>query len=151
MARLLGLAFLGLFLSYQALAVEFGPPEDLTVETQLGSFPLSVEVADDSAKRAQGLMHRKSLPTGYGMLFDFGEEREVHFWMKNTYVPLDMIFIAKGGTVAAIRKNAQPLSERTISSGVPVRFVLEVEAGVANQMGLKVGDRVRHSRIGASP
>ncbi len=151
MRRLLGLAFLGLFLSFRAFAVEFGPPEDLTVETQLGAFPLSVEVADDAAKRAQGLMNRKSLPPGYGMLFDFGQEQDVYFWMKNTYVPLDMIFIKENGTVATIRKNAQPLSERTISSGVPVRFVLEVEAGVANQMGLKPGDRVRHSRIAASP
>lgn len=151
MMRLLGLAFLGLFLSYSAVAVEFGPPEGLTVETQLGSFPLSVEVADDSAKRAQGLMNRKSLPQGYGMLFDFGREQDVYFWMKNTYVPLDMIFIKENGTVATIRKNAEPLSERTISSGVPVRFVLEVEAGIANQMGLKAGDRVRHSRIAASP
>ncbi|MEP3276132.1 MAG: DUF192 domain-containing protein [Stappiaceae bacterium] len=151
MMRLIGVAFFSLLLTFRALAVEFGSPEDLTVETGLGTFPLSIEVADDSAKRAQGLMNRKSLPSGYGMLFDFGREQDVHFWMKNTYVPLDMIFIKTDGTVAAIRKNTEPLSEKAISSGVPVRFVLEVEAGVANQMGLKSGDKVRHPRMSTTP
>lgn len=126
---------------------EIGPLEDLEIKTSKGTFKLQVEIADDPEERAQGLMHRKSLPKDYGMLFDFGQEQPVSFWMKNTYVSLDMIFIRKNGTVASIERNTEPLSEEGVPSGAAVRFVLEVEAGVADELGVEVGDKIRHERI----
>ena len=107
-----------------------------------------VEVMRDEAGRARGLMERKYLPADRGMLFDFRTEQPVTFWMKNTYIPLDMIFIRKDGTIARIADRAEPLSERTIDSGGPVVGVLEVNGGVAEKLGIKAGDKVRHAMFG---
>ena len=134
----------------------FGSLEQLEVITSKGRFLFRVDIADDPNERAQGLMCteelpedcRTELPTDYGMLFDFGDEQPRGFWMKNTYIPLDMIFIRSNGTVASIGKNAEPLNEeKIIRSGAAVQFVLEVEAGITTEIGLRVGDKVRHSRI----
>ena len=134
----------------------FGPLEQLEIVTSKGRFLFRVDIADDPNERAQGLMCteelpedcRTELPKDYGMLFDFGDEQPRGFWMKNTYIPLDMIFIRSNGTVASIGKNAEPLNEqKIIRSGAAVQFVLEVEAGVTTDIGLRVGDKIRHNRI----
>ncbi len=87
-------------------------------------------------------MYRKSLPEGRGMLFDFHRDQQVAFWMKNTYIPLDMIFIRGDGTIAHIAEDTVPLSEALVPSGAPVRAVLEVIAGTARKLGIKAGDKV---------
>ena len=133
----------------------FGPLEQLEITTSKGKFTFQVDIADGPNERAQGLMCqeklpeycRTDLPEDYGVLFDFGEEQPRAFWMKNTYIPLDIVFIRSNGTVASIAKNTEPLNEKTIRSGAAVQFVLEVEAGVTNDIGLRIGDKVKHNRI----
>jgi uncharacterized membrane protein (UPF0127 family) len=103
-----------------------------------------VEVARTDPERERGLMFRRFLPKDRGMLFAFETERPLMMWMKNTYLPLDMIFIARSGKVVGVAENTTPLSEHTISSGVPAFAVLEVNAGTAARIGLRIGDTVRH-------
>ena len=93
-------------------------------------------------------MYRKELPEGKGMLFDFKTEQEVSFWMENTYIPLDMIFIRGDGTILRIAENTEPLSQRLVPSGGRVRGVLEVIAGTARKLGIAPGDRVAHPIFG---
>lgn len=109
----------------------------------------TVELALDSDQRAQGLMNRRQMPRDRGMLFDFGVTRRVTMWMKNTYLPLDMLFITSDGRIATIRENATPLSESIIDSRVPVAFVLELNAGSVVRLGIKTGDVVDNDRIAA--
>lgn len=123
-------------------AAEPMPVEQLSITTDLGTTTFQIEVASTDDTREQGLMYRASMPQDHGMLFDFGVTQPVAFWMKNTYIPLDMIFIRANGTVASIARDTTPLSETVVPSGVPVRFVLEVNAGVAAKLGLKPGDQV---------
>ncbi|MGB8039726.1 MAG: DUF192 domain-containing protein, partial [Pseudolabrys sp.] len=99
-------------------------------------------LADNDAERAKGLMYRKTLPEGQGMLFDFHREQDVSFWMQNTYIPLDMIFIRGDGRILRIAENTEPLSTRLIPSGGPVRAVLEVIGGTTRKLGIAPGDRV---------
>ena len=120
----------------------------LFIETETGTHAFSVEIAATPAQRAMGLMHRRFLPQTNGMLFDFGHSQPVSMWMENTHIPLDMIFIATNGTVASIAENAVPFSLDVIDSGGPVRYVLEVNAGIAERLRLKPGDMVRHAIIG---
>ncbi len=89
-------------------------------------------------------MNRRFMPADQGMLFEFDHDGPVSFWMKNTYIPLDMIFISRSGIVTKIVANAEPLSERAIPSGAPCAAVLELNGGAAAAIGLKVGDSVRH-------
>ncbi len=123
-------------------ASEVGKQEPLTIVTSAGRFAFKVEIADNEASREEGLMFRPAMPADAGMLFDFKVTDRVYFWMKNTYIPLDMIFIRADGTVATIAANTKPLSEKTVPSEEPVRFVLELNAGTAERLGLKVGDKV---------
>lgn len=105
---------------------------------------LSVEVMRTDAEREHGLMDRRFLPADRGMLFQFDSVQPVFMWMKNTFIPLDMIFISKQGVVTHIHENAEPMSEAIISSNGAVYAVLEVNAGFAKKIGLKSGDRVVH-------
>jgi len=116
----------------------------IEIASRTGVHLFSVEFVDNDKDRAQGLMYRKSLPEGQGMLFDFGREQDVAMWMKNTYIPLDMIFIQGDGRILRIAENTTPLSERIIASGGPVRAVLEVIGGTAQKLGIAPGDRVAH-------
>ena len=111
---------------------------------------LTVELAVDGAQRAQGLMNRRHMPRDRGMLFDFGETRQVMMWMKDTYLPLDMLFIARDGEVKTVRENAVPLSESIIASRVPVAFVLELNAGTVSRLGIAPGDIVDSQHISAA-
>jgi uncharacterized membrane protein (UPF0127 family) len=118
--------------------------EPLEIVTSTGTHSLEVELANTSGERAKGLMNRQTLPEGRGMLFDFHVEDAVLMWMKNTYIPLDMIFVSRKGRVVSIARDATPMSETIISSGKPAYAVIEVNAGVANRLGVAVGDVVRH-------
>jgi len=111
------------------------------IATKSGVHVFTVEIADNEAAREKGLMFRKSLPPGHGMLFDFHREAPVGFWMKNTYIPLDMIFIRGNGVIANIAENAKPMSETVIPSDGPVLAVLEVAGGTARKLGIVPGDR----------
>ncbi|HLL58526.1 MAG TPA: DUF192 domain-containing protein [Allosphingosinicella sp.] len=118
--------------------------ESLAIVSGEQRHAFQVEVARNDAERAQGLMFRRTLAPDRGMLFDFQKVQPISMWMRNTYIPLDMLFIRPDGTVARIAENAEPLSERTIPSGEPVLAVLEVFGGTAKRLGLKAGDRVEH-------
>ena len=119
--------------------------EGLDIVTGTGRHHLDVEVMRTPAELERGLMFRRFMPEDRGMLFDFGVEEPVSFWMKNTYLPLDMIFIARNGRVVGIKANAEPMSERVIPSGAPTYGVLEVNAGTAARLGVKTGDNVSAS------
>jgi uncharacterized membrane protein (UPF0127 family) len=114
----------------------------LEIASKTGVHVFAVEIADTDAQRAKGLMFRKELPEGEGMLFDFHREQDVSFWMENTYISLDMIFIRGDGRILRIAENTVPLSTRIIPSGGPVRAVLEVIGGTARKFGIAPGDRV---------
>lgn len=118
--------------------------QPLEIVSKTGVHPFAVELALTPKEQERGLMFRKSLPEGQGMLFDFKEERPLTFWMKNTYVSLDMIFIRADGTVLSIARNTTPLSENSVPSGGPARAVLEVVAGTTQRLGIMRGDRVVH-------
>jgi hypothetical protein len=128
-----------------ALAVA-APADQQTLEivTRGGVHVFAVEMAVTPEQQARGLMFRKELPEGQGMLFDFQREQETSFWMKNTYIPLDMIFIRADGRIHRIATDTVPLSETLVPSNGPVRAVLEVIAGTARKLGIRPGDRVAH-------
>src|SRR5262249_28646652 len=118
--------------------------QTLEIVSKSGVHVFTVELATNNEERAKGLMFRRELPEGRGMLFDFDRDQEGSMGMQNTYVLLDMIFIRSDGRILRIAENTEPLSTRTISSGGPVRGVLEVVAGTARKLGLAPGDRVGH-------
>ncbi len=122
--------------------------ETLRFKTASGDHAFSVEVMRTDAERAKGLMYRRFMPADRGMLFDFKVEQPVMMWMKNTYLPLDMVFMSRDGTVVNIAENTEPLSERIIASGAPTYAVLELNAGVARSIGLKAGDKAAHPLFG---
>ncbi|WP_299863099.1 DUF192 domain-containing protein [uncultured Hoeflea sp.] len=123
--------------------------ERLVVETGAGPVNFSVELALTAADRSNGLMHRQDMAADHGMLFRFDRTRQVMMWMKNTPLPLDMLFISADGVVAGIAANTVPFSQAIIASPGPVRYVLELNAGTAKRTGIAVGDRVRHRVIGS--
>src|SRR5918996_5417997 len=116
----------------------------LTVDAANGQFEFLVEMAVSPAQRSQGLMFRESLAEDRGMLFDFGKPQRATMWMRNTYVPLDMLFIDVHGQITQIAANTEPLSDAMIASREPVRAVLELRGGVSAKLGIKPGDRVIH-------
>ena len=116
--------------------------QTIEVASKNGTHRFQVELAAEEAERSRGLMFRRELPEGRGMLFDFQREQELGFWMRNTYIPLDMIFIRADGTIRRIAANTEPLSERLVPSGGPARYVLEVIGGTARKLGIEPGDKV---------
>jgi len=122
--------------------------EPLTIVTASGPHAFKVEVMRTDRERARGLMERRFLPPDRGMLFDFKQEQQAIMWMKNTYIPLDMVFIRKDGTVHRVEANTEPLSERTIDAGAPVLSVLELNAGAAAKIDIRPGDKIRHPLFG---
>ena len=121
--------------------------EQLTLHTSTGDYKFNVEVVDTPESRAQGLMFRTELADDAGMLFDFQQEREVSFWMQNTFIPLDMIFVGTDGVVDTIHVNARPHDTTSIPSKTPVQFVLEIPGGRSVEIGLKPGDTMDHDRV----
>jgi uncharacterized membrane protein (UPF0127 family) len=116
--------------------------QTLEIASKTGVHVFAVELAVTDEERQKGLMFRRSLPPSYGMLFDFKRDQEVSFWMHNTYVSLDMIFIRSDGRIVRIAENTETESDKLIPSQGPVRFVLEVVAGTAKKLGIEPGDRV---------
>jgi uncharacterized protein len=118
--------------------------ESLEIVTSRRLVKLQVEVADTERTRTQGLMCRRAVPAGGGMLFDFKTSSPRAFWMRNTLIPLDMLFITEGGVVLNIARNTRPLSDEPVPSAGPVRAVLELAGGRAAEFGILPGDKVRH-------
>ncbi|MCC2662755.1 MAG: hypothetical protein K0R41_895 [Geminicoccaceae bacterium] len=116
----------------------------LTIEAEHGPFQFEVEVARTPAERARGLMFRESLADGQGMLFDFGDPQRVAMWMRNTLIPLDILFIRSDGRISSIAREAQPLSDQVMESAEPVRAVLELPGGLTAERGIEPGDRIVH-------
>jgi uncharacterized protein len=114
----------------------------VTVVTQNGHQTFTAEFANTPAQRARGLMFKTRLPERQGMLFDFGRDQEIRMWMKNTLIPLDMIFIQSDGRIRRIEQNTKPGSLRPISSNGAVRAVLEMRAGTSKKYGIAPGDRI---------
>ncbi len=125
----------------------FANADEVRILTKGGEHVFRTTVADTDDRRARGLMFRRSMAADDSMLFDFRSEQPVFFWMKNTFVPLDMIFVKSDGAIAHIHHDAVPQSETIIPSGQPVRYVLEVVAGTARRLGLVTGDRIVHPVI----
>jgi len=118
--------------------------EPLTIATDGDATMFTVEIADTELTRERGLMFRQRLPEGHGMLFDFGAPRPVAMWMKNTYIPLDMLFIRADGSIAYIAENTVPKSLDTIGITEPVLAVLELPAGTVKKKDIRAGDVVYH-------
>ncbi len=134
---------LALLLATAAVKAE-GALQPLDILTASGPHQFQVELADTPTERATGLMHRKFMPRYQGMLFDFHAEEPVMMWMKNTYIPLDMVFVSRKGVVTKVASDTVPMSEEIISSGPPAYAVIEFNAGVAKEMAIAPGDEVRH-------
>src|SRR3954453_7112488 len=118
--------------------------QPLEIVTKKGVQVFSVEMATTEEEKTTGLMYRKELADGKGMLFDFSPPQEISMWMKNTYISLDMIFIQADGRILRIAENTEPLSTQIISSGGLAKGVLEVVGGTAKKYGIQPGDRVGH-------
>jgi hypothetical protein len=118
--------------------------ETLVLVTKSGEVTIDVEIAESDNEKALGLMFRTSLPEKQGMLFPYGQPHDITMWMRNTYIPLDMVFIKSDGTIHRIQEMTEPLSESVIAAGAPVTAVLELAGGAAKRLGLGPGDRVRH-------
>jgi uncharacterized membrane protein (UPF0127 family) len=123
-------------------------PAPLVVVTDAAEQSFAIEIADDAAERSAGLMFREEMADDHGMLFVFQQSRDVAFWMKNTPMALDLLFVGEDGRVRAIM-HGEPQSEALIDPGEPARYVLELKAGAAARQGIKIGDLLKHPAIGA--
>ena len=144
----LAIAVLAAFAVLAGSAVRAASFSTLEIATKTGVHIFSVEMATTDKEKETGLMYRKELADGKGMLFDFSPEQQISMWMKNTYISLDMIFIRADGRVLRVAENTEPESTRIISSGGLARGVLEVPAGTAQKYGIAPGDRVSHPLFG---
>jgi hypothetical protein len=118
--------------------------EQLTIDTANGPVLFTVEIADDPQERARGLMFRESLADDHGMLFDFPQPEHASFWMRNTMISLDIIFIGVDGRILNIADHTTPYSDESIPSAGLTRAVLEIRAGRAEELGIRPGARVHH-------
>lgn len=126
----------------EAPKIVVGPRVPLTIRTAKGQRAFRVEVARTPAQQEQGLMFRRELEPDSGMIFPMKPPRPAAFWMRNTIIPLDMVFIRADGTIARIAANTVPFSEATVESGEPVAAVLEIAGGRAAELGIAAGDKV---------
>ncbi|MEM7521558.1 MAG: DUF192 domain-containing protein [Pseudomonadota bacterium] len=134
----LALAFSG------AAAAQVCTPDTVYLKGDWGTAQFNVELADDPVEQARGLMHRTSLPLSAGMYFIYAQPRRTSFWMRNTLIPLDMLFISGDGVVQRIHHNAVPLDETPIPGGDSILTVLEINGGLAKRLGITEGAQVRH-------
>ena len=145
----LGSLSIALILALGSEARAEGPVKPLEIDTASGAHVFNVEWEMTDVEREKGLMNRRSMANDHGMLFDFRPlDEPVVFWMKDTYLPLDMIFIGADGRVVNVAHDAKPMDQTLIPSGAPTVGVLEVNAGVAKAIDLKIGDRVKHAMFG---
>ncbi len=127
------------------------PVETIAIDTKSGPHNFSVEVAADDESREKGLMFRMTMAPDAGMLFDFHTPQLVSFWMENTVLPLDMLFVRADGTIARIKENATPYSRENIPSGEPIEVVIELNGGRAAALGITEGARVHAPNLGPKP
>ena len=116
---------------------------ELIIQTQENTYMYQTDIADTVEKQQLGLMFQKELPENYGMTFLFDKKSVLKMWMKNTYIPLDMIFFDEQGIITHIHKNAEPFSEELILSKVPAKGVIEVIAGTVDEKNIQVGDKIK--------
>ena len=133
----------------QAQEIAFETSE-IWVESGSSQYHFFVQIAETRSQRQRGLMFRSDLPQNTGMLFDFGEETQLSMWMKNTFIPLDMLFVNKQGTIHKIVENTTPLSLKTIPGGAPTMVVIELNAGVTRRLGIRPGDKIIHGIFNAN-
>ena len=126
-------------------------PDRVDLRGDWGQARFTVEVADDPGERSQGLMHRESMGLSAGMLFVYERPQPVSFWMRNTLIPLDMIFMDANGVVQRIHENAVPLDETGIEGGDSIQYVLEINGGLADRLGITEGSELRHPQIAPDP
>jgi uncharacterized protein len=152
-AAVLAAFFVSVFLSSCSHAQDIQQlpldPQPFEIVTSAGAKTYLIEIADDNNERGIGLMNRKTMPDRQGMLFDFQTTRLVQMWMKNTFVPLDILFIEESGRIESIAENTVPQSLDIVGSTDEVRFALELVAGTTKRDGIKPGDLVRHRVIDA--
>ena len=139
------LGFAGFSISAFSQGVVMFDKSKLSVITSTGQKNFEVEMAVSDQQQSQGLMYRRSMAANAGMLFDYGALRHIQMWMKNTYIPLDMIFIGPKGKIINIVERTIPHSESIISSKGRARAVLELNSGTVSRLGIKTGDTVIHS------
>lgn len=152
----LGALLIAMFAQVWPVTAQTGPQPrlrttPLTVTTQSGTHAFTVEMAETPDQMSRGLMFRTSMAPDEGMLFNFRRDEIVTMWMMNTILPLDMVFITRDGRVATVAERTTPFSTDVVSSRVPVRAVLELNAGTAARIGLKPGDQVRNVLFGNAP
>ena len=141
---------LALLLSAASLAHAACAPDIVDIRSENTSARFTVEVADDPAEQARGLMFVEELPQFSGMLFVNEAPRPTAFWMKNTLIPLDMLFIDASGRVETLHENATPLSEESIFGGQAIFAVLEINGGLARKLGIGEGSELRHPAFDAA-
>lgn len=139
--------FLVLALLIQSLPAQALPRDIVVIRTSGGSYRFNVELAVTEEERAKGLMFRQELDPDAGMLFLYNQDQAVTFWMKDTPLPLDMIFIASDGKITQIVRHAEPYSENLIPSNTYIRGVLEVNAGTADRFNIAPGDHVDYNKF----
>ena len=141
--------FIGLaFLASSPKALDADQESILWIETASGAKEFTVEIARTRKEQQRGLMHRRDLAQDAGMLFPFREERHASFFMKNTYIPLDIIFLASNGTIVRIAERTEPLTTISHHSPGKVAAVLEINGGLSDELGIRVGDVVHHQFFG---
>lgn len=145
-ARLIAAGLCALLLPAAARAAVCAP-DAVEIRGPGGQQRFSVEVADDGKERSQGLMFREHMPASAGMLFVYDRPQRAAFWMKNTLIPLDMIFADATGRVTRVHSNAIPGDTTPIEGGEGVQFVLEINGGLAARMGIAAGAELRHPAI----
>lgn len=126
------------------------PRERVVIETASGEVVFTVELARNAEERARGLMHREHLTPGTGMLFDFRTPQRVRMWMRNTLIPLDMLFVNAGGRIVHVEHQAAPHTLHPRGPDEPVLGVIEVPGGTARAAGIREGDLVRHPLFGTA-
>ena len=130
------------------IKIEFEKEAELQLfrsDSLIASF--DIEIADDEFERQTGLMNRHTMDNKHGMLFIFDKEDYRYFYMKNTYIPLDLIYLDKEGKIVSFQLNAKPLDESSLPSNIPAQYVLEINAGLAESYGLQVNDRMTYEMI----
>ncbi len=137
-------AAVALCLVFASESVAACRPDVVELRGGFGSARFSVDVADDDQERAQGLMNVPSMPASQGMLFLYERPQRATFWMRNTLIPLDMVFVGEDGTVRHVHENAVPLDETTIDGGPGIVAVLEINGGLAGAIGIAPGAELRH-------
>ena len=128
--------------------IDFGPTEKLVILSESGAKTFDIEVADTLKEQARGMMYRENVQPMTGMLFEFDKPKVATIWMKNTAVPLDIIFVRSNGKILKIEHSARPYTLRSASSEAPVAAVLELGAGQSLELGIKPGDRIAHEFFG---